>query len=133
MWRRKIGSLAAQSHSTRGSRCNYFKGSISGKERRRDLGNQGAPDKCPLLYELLWDWFIDYRASVKGRLSPKFVLKKAKQLATRILDNQRKAGTVSFALPKVDKYFFASLEASISCRVSKTKLALQMFAGCAQN
>ena len=101
----KIGSLAAQSHSTRGSRCNYRKGRISVAERRRELGNQGAPDKCPLLYELLWDWFIDYRASVRGRLSPKFVLKKARQLASRILEEQRNAGNVSFALPKVDKYF----------------------------
>ena len=74
------GRLDSKNKVVRAQRMNNIKmGHVALERRLRTLGNQGRPDKCPLLYELLWDWFVDYRASVRGRLSPKFVLKKARQ------------------------------------------------------
>ena len=65
---------------------------------------QCRPYKCPLLRELLWDWFVDVRRSVAGILSPKFVLLKASALATMILQEQRKVGHIT-PMPQLDKHW----------------------------
>jgi hypothetical protein len=50
----------------------------------RSRGRQGKY-KCPLLRELLYDWFVDVRASVATRISPKFMLQKARHFADMIV------------------------------------------------
>ena len=103
------GRLDSTSNAVRLARMSNIKKGrhVAPEKRLRTLGNQGRPDKCPLLYELLWDWFVDYRASVRGRLSSKFVLKKAKRLAEKILAEQRKNKEVSYSSPKIDKHFLS--------------------------
>ena len=68
--------------------------------RRRGL--QGAPFKCPELRELLWDWFVDIRASIKGILSPKMAMCKAKEILEQILQQQRAHGAYS-AMPQITR------------------------------
>ena len=58
----------------------------------RGRGKQGRPFKSPELRDLLWDWFVDIRASVAGIMSPKLVLMKAKDIADRLLRVQRQTG-----------------------------------------
>jgi len=70
--------------------------------RRRIL--QGAPYKTPLIRELLWDWFVDMRASIASNISPKFMLMKARSIADRILLEQRKLGLVE-PMPVIDKHW----------------------------
>ena len=107
VWLREASLMATSDDQTKGrldskgmvvrEARTFMRCRIAPGQRLRTLGNQGRSDKCPLIYELLWDWFVDYRASVKGRLSPKFVLKKAKQLAEKILAEQRKDGKLAFS------------------------------------
>ena len=59
--------------------------------RSRRRGLQGAPYKCPVIRELLWDWFVDVRRSVSGTITPKPVLQKARDLATAVLKEQRRS------------------------------------------
>jgi hypothetical protein len=70
--------------------------------RRRQ--RQGPPYKCPLIRELLWDWFVDIRRSVCTTISPKFVLLKARELADSILKIQRSTGTFG-QMPIIDKHW----------------------------
>jgi hypothetical protein len=67
--------------------------------RRRIL--QGPPFKCPLLRELLFDWFVDIRRSLATTISPKYVLLKARQLADVIVASQKELGAFE-AMPKID-------------------------------
>ena len=62
--------------------------------QKRLKTTQGAPYKCPELREMLWDWFVDIRFSVKSTLSPKAVLMKARELAKVILQEQRKLNVI---------------------------------------
>lgn len=68
---------------------------------RRRL-RQGPPAKCPVIRELLWDWFVDIRSSVAARLSPRLVLAKARQLADQVLQEQRATHQYE-QLPVLDK------------------------------
>ena len=61
--------------------------------RRR--GRQGRPFKCPVVRELLFDWFVDMRASVASNLTPRFVLMKARELAGQALKHMRRTGEFS--------------------------------------
>lgn len=65
---------------------------------------QGAPFKCPLIREYLWDWFVDVRRSIASTLSPKFVLMKAKLIAEEILKVQRTTGCYG-PMPVLDKHW----------------------------
>ena len=69
--------------------------------RQRAAGLQGASYKCPELRELLWDWFVDVRASVAGMMTPRLVLQKARDIASQLLEAMRKSGHYS-ALPDLD-------------------------------
>jgi hypothetical protein len=62
---------------------------------------QGPPFKCPLLRELLFDWFVDIRRSLATTISPKFVLMKARQLADVIVETQKELGAFE-AMPLID-------------------------------
>jgi len=70
---------------------------------RRRL-RQGPPAKCPILRELLWDWFVDIRASVASRVSPRLMLAKARQLADQVLQEQKKSDAYE-PLPVLDKHW----------------------------
>ena len=70
---------------------------------RRRLG-QGRPPKCSLVSEFLWDWFVDVRASVSAKVSPHFVLMKAKQIGTEILKASVKTGNYT-VMPVLDKHW----------------------------
>jgi len=69
---------------------------------RRRRGGQGRKYKCPILRELLYDWFVDMRASVAGILSPHFVMKKAKAMGATALQHMRDTGVYG-PLPKINK------------------------------
>lgn len=71
---------------------------------KRQRGMQGRPFKAGLVREGLWDWFCDVRRSVAAPLSPKFVLMKAKQLATQLLQERFALGGIE-ALPKLDRHW----------------------------
>ena len=68
----------------------------------RVRGNQGATYKSGELRELLWDWFVDIRASVATYLTPKIVKSKAKDLAEKILQQQRLCGCYA-PLPSINR------------------------------
>ena len=65
---------------------------------------QGPPVKCPIIRELLWDWFVDIRASVASRISPRLLLAKARQLADQVLREQRKTHAFE-PMPVLDKHW----------------------------
>ena len=70
---------------------------------RRRL-RQGPPAKCPVLRERLWDWFVDIRASVASRVSPRLMLAKARQLAEQVLQEQKKTHAYE-PMPVLDKHW----------------------------
>ena len=61
----------------------------------RSQGLQGPAFKCPQLRDLLWDWFVDMRASVATVLLPKIVLAKAREIASQLLRGMRLTGCYS--------------------------------------
>ena len=71
----------------------------------RTRGRQGQPFKCPQLGDLLWQWFVDIRASVASKLSPKIVMCKAKELAAKLLAAMRASGCYS-AIPDISRMWF---------------------------
>ena len=71
---------------------------------KRQRGMQGRPFKAALVREGLWDWFCDLRRSVVASLSPKFVLMKAKQLATQLVQEKFALGGIE-VLPKIDRHW----------------------------
>ena len=75
---------------------------VPGDVRIRARGGQGAGYKCPELRELLWDWFVDMRASVATIMTPKILMSKAKELAETILQLQRATGCFA-PLPDINR------------------------------
>ena len=68
---------------------------------RRRRGLQGSPVKCSMLRDELFAWFVDIRASLATRISPRFVLLKARQIADVIVSEQVR--TKAFvAMPKIN-------------------------------
>ena len=61
-------------------------------QRRRRHGMQGRPKKMPELGLLLFQWFVDIRSSVKGRLKRRMVLASARALAHTIQDAHVRQG-----------------------------------------
>jgi hypothetical protein len=68
---------------------------------RRRRGLQGAPVKCSMLRDELFAWFVDIRASLATRISPRFVLLKARQIADVIVQEQVKSKAF-VAMPKIN-------------------------------
>ena len=54
---------------------------VTGSKRLRSHGGQGRAFKAPELREALWEWFCTLKRSVRGRISPAYVLRKAKALS----------------------------------------------------
>ena len=69
---------------------------------RRRRGRQGPRHKCGALREELWDWFVDIRGSVSGRIPPSFVMTVARNMATEIVAQMRRKGTF-VPLPVIDR------------------------------
>ena len=87
---------------SRGRRPTMAKARTPDSFLRRRRGRQGRKFKCPAVRELLYDWFVDLRASVAGILTPHFVISKAKQLAATALEHMRTTGDYG-PLPKINK------------------------------
>ena len=68
----------------------------------RQRGRQGRPFKCPVVRELLFDWFVDMRASIAANLTPRFVMMKAREMAAHALQHMRETGVYS-QLPVFDR------------------------------
>ena len=69
--------------------------------RRRRLGMQGAPHLLPELRNALFQWFIDIRKSVKGRLWARQVLQQARCLRGEIQTEAHKMGLPPPRSPKL--------------------------------
>ena len=82
--------------------CN--KGKTPDRFLTRSRGLQGAPFKAAVIREYLWDWFVDFRQSIKTTLSPKFVLSRARYFAKIVLAEQSKNRDFT-PLPSLDKYW----------------------------
>jgi hypothetical protein len=103
--RNDLGTIPCGSKHTAGGRTPTMAvGRTAGRTLFRRRGNQGAPYKCPVLREKLWDWFVDMRRSIASTISPKFVLLKAKSMATEVLAVQRRTGNYT-PMPKLDKHW----------------------------
>ena len=87
-----------------GKRPTHASGKTPDRFLQRRRFNQGRAYKCPLIRELLWDWFVDIRRSVATTITPKFVLLKARSIADLILKHQRKTGAFE-AMPVLDKHW----------------------------
>ena len=85
-----------------GQRQTYAKGRTPDKFLLRRRGRQGSPFKCPVVRELLFDWFVDIRASVASNLTPRFVLMKAREMGGHALEHMRRTGVYS-PLPAFDR------------------------------
>ncbi len=103
--RNDLGTIPCGSkHTAGGRKPTMAVGRTAGRTLFRRRGNQGAPYKCPVLREKLWDWFVDMRRSIASTISPKFVLLKAKSMATEVLAVQRRTGNYT-PMPKLDKHW----------------------------
>ena len=91
-------------HSHGGRKPTRAVAATPGRFLTRSRGRQGAGYKCGLIRELLWDWFVDARASIASQLSPKFVIMKGRELAAKVLAAQRLSGCYT-PLPVIDKHW----------------------------
>ena len=71
--------------------------------RRRNHGTQGRPQLLPELRVALFQWFIDIRSSVCGRLMGRAVLAQAERLLEEIADAYAQHGRPPPAAPVLDK------------------------------
>ena len=89
----QLDSLARRCHE--GKRQPNAKSGTPDRFLLRRRGRQGAPFKCPVVRELLFDWFVDMRSSIASNLTPRFVLMKARELAGHALKHMRETGDFS--------------------------------------
>ena len=98
----KMRSLGLRSHG--GRKPTNATRQVPQKSLLRQCMRQGAPYKCPLIREVLWEWFVDIRRSLCTTISPKFVLCKARQIADDVLKFQR--ATSGFVpMPVLDRHW----------------------------
>ena len=74
---------------------------LHNRNLRRRRGLQGAPVKCSMLGDELFAWFVDMRASMATRISARFVLLKARQIADVIVTEQVRSKAF-VAMPKIN-------------------------------
>ena len=90
----KLASMMENGHNVadhgrgRGVRRSSRKVPSAGLRKRR--GMQGGRFKCPVLREQLWEWFVCIRSSVQCRIPPKFVLRKAQDMANELVKEMRR-------------------------------------------
>ena len=77
-----------------------YEGNVTWRRMRK--GNQGRPVQSPELNRLLFQWFVNYRRIVKGRLWPRTVLKEALRIRSRLLDWYRDNNKVAPVMPALD-------------------------------
>ena len=70
--------------------------------RRRRHGLQGRPKMMPSLGLLLYQWFVDIRSSVKGRLKRRIVLAEARSIRRTIVEATVKQGLAPPPQPNID-------------------------------
>ena len=96
VWLAECAQMAASSHGPNGSLKN--RKATKAVERtpdrflKRQRKRQGAKYKCPLIREMLWDWFVDIRRSLATTISSKCVIMKARELADQVLKVMRESG-----------------------------------------
>ena len=98
----RLGGLAGRVVSNRGRKATMAKYQTPDRFLVRRRISQGRPYKCPLIRELLWDWFVDIRRSVATLISPKFMILKAREIMAKVLSQQRRLGVFQ-QMPKLDK------------------------------
>jgi hypothetical protein len=98
------GGLGSMHHSAGGRKPTMAVGRTADRQLFRRRKSQGRPYKCPVIRELLWDWFVDVRRSIASTVSPKFILMKARSISEEVLKAQRATGMYS-SLPKLDKHW----------------------------
>ena len=98
----KMRSLGLRSHG--GRKPTNATRQVAQKSLLRQRMHQGAPYKCPLIREVLWQWFVDIRRSLCTTISPKFVLCKARQIADDVLKIQR-ATSGLVPMPVLDRHW----------------------------
>jgi len=77
-------------------------GPVKPHQRFRRIGIQGRPVKCPELHFLLFQWFVDYRKVVKGRIWPRTVILEAMAIKDRIKAWYKASGKRAPSMPKLD-------------------------------
>ena len=60
--------------------------------RRRALGHQGRPCRAPTVRDELYEWFCSIKRSVKGRVTPAYVLRRARLLNEAYIAARLKQG-----------------------------------------
>ena len=75
---------------------------VANRNLRRRRGAQGPRCKAGFLRESLWDWFVDVRAAVAGRIPPKFVLKYAEDMADAAVRHMACSGEF-IPVPRITK------------------------------
>ena len=69
--------------------------------RRRALGRQGHPFKCPALRERMWDWFVNMRTAYVT-ISPMTVIRQATREASKVVKEMRRTNTFT-PMPVLDR------------------------------
>jgi len=77
-------------------------GRASAAKLCRKRTTQGRPRKAAFLRQELFEWFLVLRASVAGRIPPKFVLAQASAMATEIVRKMQKSEKF-VSIPKIDR------------------------------
>ena len=101
--------VLAHGHAGNAARCGHAPTML----QRRSRVCQGPKPQSGFLKELVWDWLVDMRASVAGRLPDRSVLFKARELA---------ADACSWSLrsaSSLDVAAVAPLESALRCRVAQ--------------
>lgn len=86
------GDLKSLALGARGVKATSASARTPAALRMRRKGTQGAPFKCAVIREALFDWFVDIRTSVATNITPRLVLMKAKELGEIALAQMRKSG-----------------------------------------
>ena len=71
---------------------------------RRRRGLQGPPFKCAQMRERLWQWFVMIRGSISASISPKFVLQKARAIASEMIQEMRRTSEW-MPVPIIDRHW----------------------------
>ena len=112
---RKYGALAAKAGSRDGALGNMENAARYGRSgyrwlpfeiRKNVASTQGRPLKAVPLRHMLYQWFVDFRTTVKGRIPQKLVLGKARILAKEYVEVCIAAGDVP-ACPKITRAWLA--------------------------
>lgn len=100
----RVGGSRTRGTLNGGRKPTMAMGRTPNKRLLRRRITQGPPFKCPMLRELLWDWFVDMRRSIAANISPKYMLMKARSIGEMLLPVMKETGMYS-PMPKIDKHW----------------------------